>query len=277
VTQGDLALALEAAREAGDWIMGWFRTGAEVHHKGPDQPVTEADLVADALLADRLSGARPGYGWLSEETVDRGDRLDRARVWLVDPLDGTRSFVAGYREFAVSVGLVEEGAVVLGVVYNPSRRDLFWAVRGEGAYRARPWAGGTGGGRRLRVREPGRGGRPRLLASRTEIRRGELEPFRAGWSIRPLGSTAYKLAAVAARIGHGFLSLGPKSEWDVAAGGLLVEEAGGVMTDLNGSRPRYNGPDPYVHGVLAAPPELHARTLEMIADLPTPRLRAAGG
>lgn len=254
--------------------MGYFRTDTEVRLKSPDQPVTAADLEADALLERKLLEARPGDGWLSEETVDRPDRLERSRVWVVDPLDGTRSFVGGYPEFAVSVALVEGGEAVVGVIYNPARAEVYWAIRGGGAYRATDWSGGVADGQRLRLAEPAAGARPSLLASRTEIGRGELEPFAEAWTIEPLGSTAYKLAGVAAGLGAAFISLGPKSEWDVAAGGLIVEEAGGLATDLRGSRLRYNRPDPYVHGIVCAARGPHGTLLERIAGLPLPRLRA---
>lgn len=274
MSPSDLELALDAAWAAGAVIMGYFRTGTEVRQKGPDQPVTAADLDADAVLKRRLLGARPDDGWLSEESVDRPARLERRRVWVVDPLDGTRSFVGGYPEFAVSVALVEDGEAVVGVVYNPARADVYWATRGGGAFRATDWTGGIPAGERLAVRAQAAEGMPSLLASRTEIRRGELEPFAEEWAIEPLGSTAYKLVCVAAGLGAGFVSLGPKSEWDLAAGGLIVEEAGGVATDLHGSRLRYNRPDPHVHGIVCADKGLHGKLLERIAGLPLPRLRA---
>jgi myo-inositol-1(or 4)-monophosphatase len=268
-----LAKALEAAWSAGEAIMSTFRTVGEVREKGPDQPVTAADLAANEILAERLAAADPGAAWLSEETVDESDRLERDRAWIVDPLDGTRSFVGGYREFAVSVALVEGGEAVLGIVYNPACEDLFWALRGEGAYRVRHWRGGSFDGERLRVPAPQTGERRTVLASRTEIRRGELDPFRGPWQVRPLGSTAYKLAMVAAGAGHAFLSRGPKSEWDVAAGGLLLDEAGGTITDVAGHRLTFNRPDPYVHGIVAAHPLVHGDLMDLIAGLPSPRLR----
>lgn len=269
----DLDLALAAAHRAGDAIMKAFRSNPEVRYKEPDQPVTDADLEADAILAAHLRQERPGYGWLSEESVDRPDRLERERVWVVDPIDGTRSFIAGYREFAVSVGLVVDGEAVVGVVYNPAMDEVFWAMKGGGAFRVRHWTGGREGGRRLRIEDPPPGRALALLASRTEIRREEFISFAAGWQVRPLGSTAYKLAAVASGMGHAFLSRGPKSEWDVVAGALMVEEAGGMATDLRGRALRYNRADPYVHGMLAAAPGLHATLLERAERLPSPRLR----
>ncbi len=271
--RADLELALEATRAAGEAVMPWFRADPEVRHKSPDQPVTDADLEADAILRERLGGARPDYGWLSEESVDRPARLERSRVWVVDPIDGTRSFIAGYREFAVSVALVEEGEAVVGVVYNPAREAVYWATRGGGAFRARHWRGGPEGGTALRLADPPEGRTPALLASRSEIAAGEFEPFEADWRIRSWGSTAYKLAGVAAGAGDGFISRGPKSEWDIAAGSLIVAEAGGRVTDLMGRAPRYNRPDPYVHGIVAAAPVLHGRLLSAAEGLPAPRLR----
>jgi myo-inositol-1(or 4)-monophosphatase len=259
----DLDIAKAAARRAGAVIMRHFRTTMEVRHKSPGQPLTAADLEADALLREALTGARPGYGWLSEETRDTPDRLARSRVWIVDPIDGTRSFVAGRAEFAVSVGLAEAGSVVLGVVYNPSTDELYEATLGGGAFLV---VGGER--RRLRVNGGGGGVRARLLASRSEIGTGALAPFATGFAVEPVGSTAYKLARVAAGQGDVFLSLGPKNEWDVCAGALLVSEAGGRMTDLRGATPRYNRRDTSLRGVIAAGAELHARVLDAVLARP---------
>ncbi|HUG42333.1 MAG TPA: 3'(2'),5'-bisphosphate nucleotidase CysQ [Longimicrobiales bacterium] len=268
----DLQLALSAVREAGRVVMESFRTVQEVRHKSPDQPVTQADLQADALLAERLLSARPDYGWLSEETVDRPDRLSRSRVWVVDPIDGTRSFIAGYAEFGISVGLIEDAAPVLGVILNPAREEMFWAVRGGGAF----LRCGAGAELRLRMSEPAPDDRPSLLASRSEIRRGEFHLLEEGHEILELGSTAYKMAGVAAGHGHAFLSRGPKSEWDVAAGVLIVEEAGGVATDLDGRVLVFNRPDPSIDGIVVAPPGLHGELLGLVRGMGAVRPRAAG-
>lgn len=272
--KADLDLALAATYEAGEAVMSWFRTRAEVRYKSPDQPLTDADMEADALLADRLRGERPDYGWLSEESEDGPERLDRSRVWVVDPLDGTRSFIAGYREFAVSVALVEEGEPVVGVVYNPARSEAFWATKGGGAYRARHWTGAPTEGRPMTISSPAPGRTPALLASRSEIASAEFESFVGGWHIRPCGSTAYKLVCVACGAGDAFISRGPKSEWDVAAGALIISESGGRATDLRGLPLRYNRRDPYVHGIMAAAPAIHDRLVDRVAGLESPRLRA---
>ncbi|MBV9774485.1 MAG: 3'(2'),5'-bisphosphate nucleotidase CysQ, partial [Gemmatimonadetes bacterium] len=183
--RADLDLAVAAARAAGEAVMRFFRHGGEVRYKGPEQPVTDADLAADRILRERLLAARPEYGWLSEETADSPERLGRRRVWVVDPIDGTNSFVQGIPEFAVCVGLAEEGRAVLGVVYDPATDELYSAAAGGGAFR---------NGEPIRV--SGAGER-RVLASRSELRRGEFAAFREGWSVAPMGSTAYRMAKVA--------------------------------------------------------------------------------
>jgi myo-inositol-1(or 4)-monophosphatase len=256
----DLDLATAAARHAGAAVMAHFRTELEVHLKSPDQPLTAADLEADALLHDALAGARPDYGWLSEETADSPLRLQRSRVWIVDPIDGTRSFIAGRPEFSLSIGLAVDGAVVVGVVYNPATDELFHATRGGGAWLSR----GGAAAQPLRVRRPGP--RATMLASRSEIAAGHFERF-PQYVVEPLGSTAYKLARVAAGQADVFLSRGPKAEWDVSAGVLLVMEAGGRATDLRGATRVYNQPDPAMRGVIAAGPELHRQAVAAVANL----------
>jgi myo-inositol-1(or 4)-monophosphatase len=262
----DLALVLDVIARVGIGVMKAFGTDLEVTHKSPDQPLTAADLEADARLRELLLGARPAYGWLSEETADNPERLARERVWIVDPIDGTRSFIAGRREFAISVGLAEHGRAVLGAVLNPATAELYWAVLGEGAWQQ---DGASGSPRRLGVRSDAVP--PVMLASRSELAAGEFVPFEAEWRLHPTGSTAYKLARVAAGAGSAFLSRGPKSEWDVCAGALMVTEAGGVVTDLHGRALGYNRADPYVHGILAAAPGLQQRLLGMVSALPAAR------
>src|SRR5512135_2883144 len=123
----DVALAAAAALEAGRAAMSRFGSDLVVTHKAPDQPLTEADLEANRILHERLVGARPDYGWLSEETADDPERLERERVWIVDPIDGTRSFIAGRPEFSISVGVVERGRPMVGVVLNPATGELYAA------------------------------------------------------------------------------------------------------------------------------------------------------
>lgn len=262
----DLELALDAARRAGGLVMQWFRTPLDVHHKGPDQPVTAADLAADRMLYDLLSTARPAYGWLSEEGEARPERLARTRTWLVDPIDGTRSFIDGLPEFSISIGLAEDGLPVLGVILNPASGEVYWGVRGSGAW----WATHEGEPAPLRVRA-GTDGPALLIASRSEIRRGELARFEDhdAWRVRGLGSTALKLAHVAAGRADAYLSRGPRCEWDLCAGALLVELAGGRVSDGSGRPLHFNRADPFVRGVLAASAHMH-ESLKSLAGLAKP-------
>jgi myo-inositol-1(or 4)-monophosphatase len=264
----ELNLARAAAREAGHAIMRAFGTQHTVIYKSPDQPQTAADLEADRILHRILLGAHPDYGWLSEETADDPARLERARVWIVDPIDGTRSYMANRPEFAISIALAEHGRAVLGVISNPATGELFWAIEGEGAF--------DGTGQRLRVTDT-RSLPAVLIASRSEIRAGDFRKLGLDWQLQPMGSTAYKLALTAAGRADIFLSRGPKSEWDVCAGDLIVREAGGRVTDLHGSPLRYNRRDPYVHGILASNGCLHEIGLNQVAQMPdSGKLRPPG-
>jgi myo-inositol-1(or 4)-monophosphatase len=263
----DLELAILAAREAGRIIMRSFRTDQRVTHKTPDQPLTEADLAADAALKRLLLANRLLYGWLSEETADNASRLQRSHVWIVDPIDGTRSYIEGYPEFAISIGLAVDHEAVLGVVYNPATDEMFAAQRGRGAWRV--------GGATLNV-DAARSPEREMVASRNEIKKGELEPF-DDFTITETGSTAYKLVKVATGEAQAFVSRGPKSEWDVCAGVLIVEEAGGRATDLKGRVIRYNQPETGVFGILATNGVLHGEMVERLsALLATSRLQDKG-
>ena len=237
----ELTVARDAAREAGLVVMTHFGRPEEVRFKAPDQPVTEADLAADRILRERLCEAFPDYGWLSEETADSRDRLRRSRVWIVDPIDGTNSFVEGRPEFVISVGLVEAGKVVVGVIHNPATGETYHAARGQGAFR---------NDQRVSVAAPGTSGARRMLVSRSELARGELRGYEEAWSFQPLGSTAYRMVKVADGTAHVFVSAGPKSEWDVCAAALIVEEAGGRAHQIDGGALRFNQPVPRLAGVV---------------------------
>jgi myo-inositol-1(or 4)-monophosphatase len=253
----DLDLAILAAREAGRIVMRTFGTDQKVTHKSPNQPLTDADLAADAMLKRLLLANRLTYGWLSEETADNPSRLKRRYVWIVDPIDGTRSYIEGYPEFAISIGLADEGKAVLGVVYNPATDEMYAATRGGGAWRV--------GGAAINVQRAAdaRG----LIASRSEIRGGELDAFQDAFDISATGSTAYKLTKVATGEAQVFVSRGPKSEWDVCAGALIVEEAGGRATDLAGRDIIYNQEKTSVFGILATNGVLHGEMLDRVAAL----------
>lgn len=250
---------VEAVREAGRGVERVRRRGFDVEEKEGQGPVTRADRGADDFLRERLTGLRDA-AWLSEESSDDPGRADADRLWVVDPLDGTREFVEGVPQYTVAVALVESGRTELGVVHNPATAETFHAVRGGGAFRD---------GAPVEVRES-----DVLLASRTELSRGEFDPFRDDWTVRPTGSTQYKLALVAAGEGAATFSRGPKWEWDVCAGSLIVREAGGRSTELPGTDLEYNKPFPKVRGMLAGAPEAYERARRRLTEVgPASRMR----
>ena len=241
------------AREAAAAIARVARNGIEVSSKGAAGPVTNADHASNRILHESLLKLHRG-GWLSEESADDPSRLHERSCWVVDPLDGTREFARGIQEYVVAIGLVEDGVPTLAVIANPATDEVYWAVRGGGAYHE---------GKRLAVAESNV-----LLASRSEAGHGEFAPFRAEWECRPIGSIQLKLALVAAGQAGGTLSRGPKHEWDVCAGALLINEAGGKTTDLFGQAFQFNQEFPKVKGIVAGEPGTHTRLLDACRLLP---------
>ena len=231
--------ALERARD----VLTTIRAGAlHVEQKTGGDPVTEADRAVDVALRETL--VRPGEGWLSEETADDLARLDARRVWVADPLDGTREFVAGIPEWCVSVGLVVNGAPVAGGVVNPVTGETVLGARGAGVRY-------NGGSVTLQPRQELRGSL--VLASRSEVNRGEWRRFEgAPFTIRAVGSVAYKLALVASGLADATWTLVPKHEWDVAAGVALVRAAGGDVGSLDGTPLAFNRPTPLLPGLMPA-------------------------
>ncbi len=253
----DGALLCRAVREAGALALERFRSGFEVHEKAPGDPVTDADLAVDAALRAALCGARPGYGWLSEESAGGPDRLRAARTWVVDPIDGTRGFVERNREWAVSAALVEAGRPVAACVFNPALDAFYEARRGAGARR---------NGKPIRVSAAGAAEGAALGSSRNEIRRALWRGAVPGADIRPIDAIAWRLALVAGGELDGTVSLRPKSDWDIAAGDLLVAEAGGAATTPDGAEPLYNRSETRKRGLIAAGPALHRLLLARLAQ-----------
>jgi myo-inositol-1(or 4)-monophosphatase len=240
----ELQVALEAAREAGDIILRHYRGDTESWEKSEDNPVTLADLESDKAIAARLQAAFPDDGVLSEESLSDPSRGEKRRVWIVDPMDGTKEFTRKIPEFAVSIALADSGEPVLGVVRNPATGVTVWASKGDGTFRD---------GSPVRVSSVARLEDSVMIASRTEISREKFKD-REGWfrEIRPLGSIAWKLACIACGQGDLNVSLAPKNEWDVCAGDVLVREAGGIYTAFDGSTRVYNQADPLIEAFMAA-------------------------
>jgi myo-inositol-1(or 4)-monophosphatase len=239
---------IEIVRAAGRAIMGYYRGAFDVQDKSPDNPVTDADLAADTLLKTELLALLPEAGWLSEETVDSPDRLAKSTLWVVDPLDGTKEFVMGIPEFSVSVALVQDNRPVLGIIYNPVTAELYVAEKDEGiTYNGHPAGVSTTAGL----------AGAKVVASRSEHKRGEFDPFTNLMEVQIVGSIAYKLAQVAAGQADATWSRGPKHEWDICAGTLLVQEGGGHCVDLDNAKMLFNKSFPKVNGIIADNGRLH--------------------
>ena len=229
------------ALDAAVRVLETFTPGAiESTFKTGDDPLTVADLEVDKTLRTVLP--RGGEGWLSEETVDSPDRLGRSRVWIVDPIDGTREFVEGIPEWCISIGLIVDGEAVAGGVHNPATGERIVGAIGHGVEYS-----GTG-----QVLHGTCLANATVGASRSELKRGEWDRFTASVpNIVPKGSVAYKLALVASGRLDATWTLCPKNEWDVAAGAALLAAAGawGVLKD--GSTPTWNNEDPLMPGFIA--------------------------
>ncbi len=245
--------ALESARQ----VFARFTPGEiEAEYKAGLDPVTEADTAIDALLRQEL--LREGEGWLSEETVDDFTRLEKKRVWIVDPLDGTREFVAGIPEFCVSVAMVEDGVPVAGGICNPATNEIFLGSLDSGiTYNGKP----AQASQRTSIEGAV------ILASRSETKRGEWTRFEnPSISVRPMGSVAYKLALVSAGLADITFTLTPKNEWDIAGGAALVTSAGGFIRTLENSPLRCNLKSPLLSGLLAGGPFLSDELLTLVNE-----------
>lgn len=209
--------------------------------KDGGDPVTEADKVLDKVLKKVL--LQDDEGWLSEETVDDHSRLKKERVWIVDPIDGTREFIKGIPEWCMSIAYVVNGRPEAAGICNPVANQIFLGTRDDGV---------TLNGNPVRVSSKTELAGATVLASRSEIKRGEWDVFEGTeMEIIPTGSVAYKMATVAAGLYDMTFTLVPKNEWDVAAGWLLVEAAGGKVLDKNGLVRRFNQQDPLLPGCYA--------------------------
>lgn len=238
----ELKVAEEAARAAGIEVARFRREGVRYGRKDGYELVSEADVKAGEMLHAALTAAFPGDGWLSEEDADSAERLGHDRVWIVDPIDGTREYLQGLPEYAISVGLVINGVPALGVVYNPATEDMQAATCLEPVERVPA---------RLKQRYD-------VLVGRGEQHYDNVPPLPPGARTKGIGSVAYRLALLAAGTGDAVLTGYGRSEWDVAAGAALCFAAGLRVTDVLGDPMRFNQPDPHIRGLLVAEPALHA-------------------
>lgn len=246
----DLSLLIEAARAAGDIARGYFKRAPRAWDKpGAAGPVTEADLAVNEMLEGRLRAARPGYGWLSEESPDDPERLEAARTFIVDPIDGTRAFIEGDHAWAHALAVVDRGQVTAAVIYLPMSDRLYSAAHGQGA---------QVNGARVSVSATQALDGATVLASRTNFEPWHWVEARVPQVSRQFRSSlAYRLGLVGEGRFDAMLTLRPTWEWDVAAGALIVSEAGGRITDRTGAALVFNTRRLQLNGVIAAGPRLH--------------------
>lgn len=254
----DTSLLVASVREAGNIARRFYGGAYKSWHKSHGNPVTEADIEIDNFLKQTLLAARPDYGWLSEETTDDPRRLQRERVFVVDPIDGTYGFLKHRPHFTIVATVVEKGRPVSGAIYNPITEEMFEATKGAGARK---------NGEPIHVSARDDFEHMRLLAEKAVV-----DPARwtAPWPQSILGETrasaAYRMALVAAGEFDAMVSLSRKSDWDVAAGDLIVHEAGGLVTTREGAALVYNRENPEHKSIICAGPSLHARLLERMRE-----------
>ncbi|MEM9764383.1 MAG: 3'(2'),5'-bisphosphate nucleotidase CysQ [Pseudomonadota bacterium] len=247
----DRALLVSAAEAAGEIALKGFGRQLAIEEKADGQgPVTEIDLAVDAALRETLTGARPGYGWLSEETVDGPARLSAERLFIVDPIDGTRAFIDGQKGWAVAVAVVEAGRVTAAAVHLPARGETYAAALGHGA---------TLDGAPLAPKPaPADLSAAEVLAARPSFEKkhwpGGVPDMRRSFR----SSLAWRLCLVAGGRFDGMLTIRPSWEWDIAAGSLIAAEAGRAVSDASGRRLVFNTPGTRTPGIIAADPRLHA-------------------
>lgn len=261
--ENDLALLIRAARAAGDIATTYVGGALGVRYKAADgSPVTDADMAVNAALSDILRAARPGYGWLSEESVDNDARLGAEHVFIVDPIDGTRSFIEGSDSWSHSLAIARDGQITAAVVYLPMLNRLFEAGLGEGARL---------NGDALRASAVADADSAQVL-----ITRPGLDPQHWAGEVPQLSrhhrpSVAYRLGLVAQGRFDAMMTFRASWEWDIAAGALLLSEAGARMTNRHGVPIRFNAPDPRHDGIIAANPALHSDILSRLRPADPPQ------
>ncbi len=263
--QKELDVAVRLARQAGEVIMDRYQTGFSVDHKVGEEPVTDADRAADALISSGLREAFPDDGLLTEESEDDPSRLRKDRVWIVDPLDGTTEFIAGTGDFSVQIALVKGGQPILGVVFQPVNELLFYAAQDQGTTRVC-----NGHATALHVSSVDDPAKMCLVASRSHYS-SFIEAARRALgieSVRRIGSVGLKVGLVASGACDLYLSTTVAKEWDLCAPHALILEAGGALTNLCGEPLVYNKPDVTAcKGLIASNGLCQERIVDTLASL----------
>jgi myo-inositol-1(or 4)-monophosphatase len=240
--QDELDVLIQAVRAGGAVALQMATAGFDTLQKADQSPVTSADLAVNQILHERLRAAFPEDGWLSEESPDDLDRLQKTRVWVVDPIDGTKAFINGEPEFCISVALIEHGQPIVAAVFNPSVDELYTATRGGGLHlNAESVTSST------ICHNP----QPVVAMSPWEMDIGRFPSLDGMARCRPMRSIAWALALTAGGYIHGIATREPENEWDVAAGALLLMEGGGGICDGNGQALVFNQAKPRYQGTIA--------------------------
>ena len=241
----ELDVLITALRNAGEEALRFAIDGFETTQKPDQSPVTSADLAVNQVLHTHLVSAFPQDGWLSEESPDSLDRLQKRRVWVIDPIDGTKAFISGEPEFCISVGLIEQGQPIVAGIFNPSTNELFTATRGGGLYlNSKP----------VVPPEPWSSRHPVIALNSWEQQIGRFMSLESSAINRPIRSIAWALALTATGRIEAVATWEPENEWDVAAGALLITEAGGTISDGRGQMLTFNRREPRYRGIIASGP-----------------------
>lgn len=250
----DAQLLFDTVREAGELGLALARKKDLKHWTKPDgSHVTEGDLAINALFEERLKSRRPDDGWLSEETPDTPERLRQDRLWIIDPIDGTRAFMEGRKEWCVAAALAVKGRPVLAAVYAPLRNAFYSSVAGEGAL-----LNGTA----FSIPDSGLLEGARIAGNRKAL--GALADTGIVADYTGALPLQLRLAAVASGLIDGAVSAGKRNDWDLAAGELLVIEAGGAVSGTSGEGYIYNRPEPWQQGLVAAGAKRHAALINAL-------------
>jgi 3'(2'), 5'-bisphosphate nucleotidase len=266
----ELRVALELAREAGAAILDLYEGPLDIQQKtGANdlEPVTQADTLANEIIVQRLAREFPDDGILAEESVDTVRRLDKSRVWMIDPLDGTTGFIDGNGDFAVQIGLTEDGQCVLGVVYQPLTGVLYRAVCGGGTWIERPEFAAE----KARVSDHVEISTMRLAASRSH-RSPRMDTVVEAFGLKEevrRGSVGIKVGLIVEQQCDLYVHLSPRTkQWDTCAPEIILREAGGSITDLFGRPLSYNQAEVQNrNGVVASNGAVHAQIIESLEPL----------
>ena len=253
----ELKVAINAAVAAGAVVRRWYdqQDFTTVEKKGDKGPLTEADLESNQTLIDHIHGAFPDDGLLSEETKDTPERLGKSRVWIIDPIDGTREFTTGIPEFCVSVGFVVDGVPMVGALFNPATGQLIAGAVGMGC---------TLDGSPVHVSSHAAIEGARFLVSREEHKKGWFDKWQDQVTLQPCGSVAWKFGLVAAGLSEASFTPKPRNEWDICAGVACIQAAGGRTSDRHGEPYRFNAEDPLKDGVCGTNGAIHDHVLALM-------------